>query len=196
MQTRILIPILALVIALAVLASAIAMWYDTLKIHAEIKTGEVDVVFDKIRFEEGDEYGKPWVASCTAKLDKHEDEDNSNPSGDDDRDLIIEIDNAYPGYSCTIYFKVINTGTIPVKGAYRRVDTDFGKFPAFEELDLDGDEKNDIEVYYSLGPVQIEPDDSKEFSITIKVLQDSPEDTTLVLQLHLYFIQWNEAPAE
>ncbi|MEM2208158.1 MAG: hypothetical protein QXG17_05660 [Sulfolobales archaeon] len=190
MQTRYLATTLALVMAVSILASAVAMWYDTLKIHATIDTGEVDVEFGRVWCEEVDEAEGKDVGSCTVELYEVEEE---GPD-DNDLDLVITISNAYPGYSCTIYFTVVNAGTIPVKGPF--TGTDLETFPESEEFDLNEDGETDIVIYYNLPITQIDPDDSQEFSITIEVLQPSPELSELELQLYLYFVQWNEVPTE
>ncbi|MEM1970668.1 MAG: hypothetical protein QW422_07405 [Sulfolobales archaeon] len=189
-QTKYLSTTLALVMVVSILASAVAMWYDTLKIHATIETGEVDVEFGEVSCTETPEAEGKDVGSCSVELVYGEEE---GPD-DDDLDLVITISNAYPGYSCTIYFTVVNVGTIPVKGPF--TGTDLGTFPASGELDLNEDGKADVKIYYNLPVTQIDPEGTRDFSITIEVLQPSPESSELEFQLYLYFVQWNEVPTE
>ena len=161
---------------LVTVLSAVAMWYDVLEVNSVIRTGEVDVVFSGYEVVEGYEYGKPWVADCTAKLREVEDEDLDNPSGDNDLDLSITVSNAYPGYSCTIYFRVRNTGTVPVVG------------PFYELLEV----PEGLEVAFEPRLAQLHPGDEVEYSIHLEVLQEAEQGATYELQVHLKYIQWNE----
>jgi len=178
-------PILAIVAILAIVGSALAMWYDVLKISVTVNTGEVDVEFSPPSVKE---FEDKKVASCSAGLTGIEEE---GPD-DNDLDLLIKIDNAYPGYRCKVSFDVKNTGTIPVHGPF--TDTELGIFPMEEYMDLDGDGDDDVKVTYSLTPVQIHPGYSADFWIEIEVLQDADELDSYSFQIYMYFIQWNEAP--
>ena len=164
---------------LAVLLSALAMWSDALKINAEVRTGDVDVAFSGYVVVEGEEYGKPWVASCTVELREVEDEDLGNPSGDNDLDLSITVSNAYPGYSCTVYFRVKNIGTVPVVGP-------FYELPEIPE---------GLGVVFEPRLAQLHPGDEVEYSIHLEVLQEAEQGATYELQVHLKYIQWNEVVA-
>mgnify|MGYP000156109391 CR=1 FL=1 len=197
LQNKSIIPILAVVAILALVGSALAMWYDILKIAVTVNTGEVDVEFGTITATEEPEAEGKEVASCTATLVEVE---NEGPD-DNDLDLDIIITNAYPSYRCTVEFEVVNTGTIPVYGPYKLqeglepVPENLELFPASEQLDLDGDGDYDVEVTYNMAPVQIDPDGSATFSIEFHILQDADELDTYSMQILMYFIQWNEAPA-
>ena len=111
---RTLVPVL---LPVAIVAGALAMWSDTLKISATIETGGVDIEFvGRPRVFEGYEYGKPWVASYGAELIEVQDEDEGNLAGSNDLELSITVSNAYPSYYCRVYdVSVENTDTIPVK---------------------------------------------------------------------------------
>ncbi len=161
---------------LATVLSAVAMWYDVLEVNSVIRTGEVDVVFSGYEVVEGYEYGKPWVASCTAELREVEGEDLGNPSGDNDLDLSITVSNAYPGYSCTVYFRVRNTGTVPVVGP-------FYELPEVPE---------GLEVVFEPRLAQLHPGDEVEYSIYLGVLQEAEQGATYEVQVHLRYVQWNE----
>ena len=191
-------------IALAILASAVAMWYDTLKIHATIDTGSVDVEFTGTpRVFEGSEYGKPWVASCSAALEEYVNEDEDNPSGNNDLDLVITISNAYPCYYCKVSdVNVKNTGTIPVKLAVevkadgrtcvRKTDP-WGQY--YYECDADDDGDLDLVLwgcFTSLEGVQLKPGDTISFTVDMHVEQGASEGDTYVVQILIKAIQWNE----
>ncbi|MEM4550575.1 MAG: hypothetical protein QXG82_03965 [Sulfolobales archaeon] len=192
------------VIALAILASAVAMWYDILKIHAEVKTGSVDVEFTgNPRVFEGEEYGKPWVASCSATLKEHVNEDEGNPSGDNDLELVITVSNAYPCYYCKVSdVNVKNTGTVPVKLAVevkadgrtcvRKIDR-WGQY--YYECDADGDGDLDLVLwgcFTSLEGVQLEPGGTISFTVDMHVEQGASEGATYEVQILIKAIQWNE----
>mgnify|MGYP000409700020 CR=1 FL=1 len=187
MRIKGLIPVIAGLMLLIVLGSALAMWYDTLKIKATISTGDVDVKFGKVDSVEND-HGKD-VANCHVELMEIEDEDSGNPYGDNDLDLNITIENGYPSYWCNVTFTVNNTGTIPVKGPYSNATGTLSPFSDRETLD-DG-----VEILYELTPTQIDPGKSATFTIKIHILQGAKESYTYNHQVELYFVQWNEAPS-
>jgi len=161
---------------LAVIVSAVAMWSDVLRVNGVVRTGDVDVAFTGYEVVEGEEYGKPWVASCSAQLVEVQDEDPNNPAGNNDLDLKIVISNVYPGYSCSVYFKVKNTGTVPVIG------------PFYELPDI----PEGIEVVFEPRLEQLHPGDEVEYSIGLEVLQEAEQGATYEVQVHLQYIQWNE----
>jgi len=111
---RTVVPVLLLA---AVVAGAVAMWSDTLKINAAIETGEVKVKFsDWYCSDQGPDEQLPGfsnsegkdVASCS--VDVEEKDIYSNPIK-----LKVEIKNTYPGYTANVSILVDNIGTIPVK---------------------------------------------------------------------------------
>ena len=114
MKPNLLKTVIPTLVVLAVLASAFAMWYDTLKIHATIETGSVDIEFGDVWCVEDPEAEGKAVGSCTAELADIEEE---GPD-DNDLDLNIMVSNAYPGYTFEVCAEINNTGTIPVKGPY------------------------------------------------------------------------------
>ena len=198
---RTVVPVLLLV---AVVAGALAMWSDTLKINATIKTGDVDIEFvGTPRVFEGDEYDKPWVASCAAELVEVQNEDEGNPAGNNDLELSITVSNAYPCYYCKVHdVAVENIGTIPVKlkvSVYidnveceRRVDPR-GQYYYF--CDADGNGEADVVLWgciTSLEGVQLEPEKTISFTVDLHVEQDAEELKTYVIKIFIKGIQWNE----
>jgi len=202
------IPLLLVV----VLGSALAMWYDTLKIQATIESGDVDVEFgEQIHITEvgqGEEYGKPWVANCSASYAEVEDEDLGNPFGNNDLELNITIVNGYPCYGCKVEnLQVYNTGTIPVK--FKIVNVTAGLLGGtmysctkvledsitYYECDVNNDGKNDINLwgcFTSLEGQQLEPGNWTAFTFEAHIKQDAPENSTIIVQIKIRAIQWNE----
>lgn len=173
------------IIVLAILASAVAMWYDILKIHASIETGSVDVEFGDVWCEETPEAEGKDVGSCSVELKEIEEE---GPD-DNDLDLNITISNAYPGYSALVCFEVINTGTIPVMGPW-------------PDFDLPSNLPDWLRISHGIVPVQIDPGDSAIFCFWVSIYEDleggiePPEGYTYEFQIHMDFVQWNEAVYE
>ncbi len=165
---------------LGILSSALALWGEALIINSVVETGDVDVEFDGFLVVEGDEFGKAWVADCVANLVELEDEDLGNPSGDDDLDLSIVVVNSYPGYSCTIYFNVRNTGSVPVTG------------PFYEVTEV----PSGIRVVFEPRISQLHPGDIASYTIYLEVLQEAEQGIEYEVQVHLRYIQWNEAEVE
>ncbi len=176
--------IAAAIMMLAVIGSAAAMWSDSLKVRVTVNTGDVDVEFGYVETDDPPGTTDPThdknVGTCYADKIEIEDEDEGNPTGNNDLDLNITIVNAYPSYNCIVVFEVKNTGTIPVKGPYIDITTNtFGTA---------------VDWSHNMTPIQIDPGDSKWFKISFHVVQSASETSTYMLQLHLRFIQWNEAP--
>jgi len=177
---------------LVVLGSALAMWYDTLKIQATINTGYVDVEFGKVTATEEPEAEGKDVGKCYASLKEIE---NEGPD-DNDLDLNITIENGYPSYNCTVTFEVKNVGTIPVKGPYQGTPPDvLSPYPTtVQDVDLNGDGSPDVNIKFNMPIKQIDAGKSDTFSISIHIKQDMPEKRKFSLQYLLHFVQWNEAP--
>ncbi|MEM2208156.1 MAG: hypothetical protein QXG17_05650, partial [Sulfolobales archaeon] len=129
------------------------MWYDTLKIHAEVKTGSVDVEFGKVWCEEVEEAEDKDVGSCSVETKEIE---NEGPGGKNDLDLVITISNAYPGYSALVCFEVVNSGTIPVIGPY---------------ITLPKDLPNWLAVSHEIEPIQIDPGASRTFCFRFSIVE-------------------------
>jgi len=200
---------LTLFTVFAIVASAIAMWSDTLKINATIETGDVDIEFTGTpRIFEGAEYGKPWVANCTAELVEVQNEDSGNPAGNNDLELVIKVDNAYPCYYCKVSdVNVKNTGSVPVKlfvtvyanntKCVRKEDPWLGQY--YYGCDVDGNREDDIVLwgcFTSLEGVQLEPGGSISFTVDMHVEQDAEQSSTYTIEILIKGIQWNEAPLE
>lgn len=169
-----------ILVVLAVLASAIAMWSETLMVNVTVKTGEVDVKFsDWYCSDTGpdpqaegyhNEEGKN-VASCAIDVEVLDDE------GDVIK-LLVTLDNAYPGYTVDVYLVIENIGTIPVKLYDYSVVFDE---PITAELTIPED-------------TQIDPGGSSMYILKITIPQEAEELSTYTGEITLMFAQWNEVP--
>lgn len=205
---RIALTIAIPLILLTILGTALAMWYDVLKIKATVETGSVDVGFrGSIYVEEISElYGKD-VARCSARYEEVENEDMNNPFGDDDLELNIVVDNAYPCYICKVdTVNIVNLGTIPVKVKIDRVialpsgrecelkyDPNRGYY---YECDVDGDGDADINLWGCftsfISDIQLHPGDQKSFTVELHIKQGAEESSSFTVQIYLKARQYNE----
>jgi len=173
---RTVVPVLVL---MAVVAGALAMWSDTLKINATIETGSVEVKFSDWYCSDGgadpqaegfhNTEGKD-VASCAVDVEVYED---GNPVK-----LLVTLDNAYPGYYVVVTFTVDNIGTIPVKLlSYGFTGVDEEALSVWLEVPED---------------TQIDPEGYSTYELHIVVLQGAAESSEYTFELTLTFAQWNE----
>jgi hypothetical protein len=90
-----------LLIALATLGLAYGFWTETLTIDGTVGTGELNVGFTDLYFYDYDFGGVLEADLCAVTI-----------VGDT---MTISIDDAYPGYGCSVSANVANIGTIPAK---------------------------------------------------------------------------------
>lgn len=176
------IGLLAITILLASLATAYAMWSETLKINVAINTGEVAVEWsDWACSDTGPDPQAPGfnndegkdVAQCIIEPEVYDDEGNVIK-------LNVTIVNAYPGYQPELYFLVDNIGTIPVKLLnYTISDVNT------TALDV---------AFTTPEDTQIHPGGDSTYGMTVTVLQEAEENATYTFEVTLVFAQWNEVP--
>jgi len=200
---------LAVLIAVGV---AFALWADVLKIHIEVNTGNVDVQFgsyskkEYVGFpskvpingkwsfvQEGSNPEAKDVGQCTVTLQDIEDEEQNSglgtPAGNSDLDLVITIENGYPGYKCEVTFEVKNTGTIPVKLYFYDEGGNRLTLPATITIEdavtctLDGEDG-----------AQVHSDESETYTLSCVVQQSASEDAQYSTQIYIQARQWNEPP--
>ncbi len=176
------IGILALLALTASIGVAMAMWTETLKVNVSINTGEVNLDFDAWCVEHPEVEGKD-VGSCDAYIteDKY-----GTPV------LMINVSNAYPWYGFTVYLRINNTGTIPVK-IYNYTYSIYGDdlTPWLSCTD------NITQV--QIDPYDVNPDEQvKTFYMNCTFIQDSedgevlPENAHMTIMGQVVFAQWNE----
>ena len=84
-----------LILALAAIGVASALWSETLTIEGDVTTGNVDVEFDWIFYNDDGVFGE-CVVGGTADA------------------MTVTMTDTYPGYHCNLEFEVLNVGSIPV----------------------------------------------------------------------------------
>lgn len=158
---------IAVVLALALMGVAYALWSETLDIDGTVHTGEVDVAFQNASDDDNGidpGYDKD-VANCTV-----------NVAGDGNS-MDITINNGYPSYTCTVTYEVFNSGTIPVK-----LQSFSGVVPSELEITQSG---------LSVGG-QIDAGQAVTATIAIHVEQEAAEGATYTFTKDFLFVQWNE----
>ncbi len=180
MQYSRVLGLVALTVIVASIGLATAMWSETLKVNATVKTGEVDVKWSSWSCSDtGPDPQAPGyhndegknVAKCYVSAEKEDEE------GDVIK-LNVTIANAYPGYKAVITGVVDNIGTIPVK---------------LYSHSLSGVNTTALDV--SLGipsDTQIEPGSNSTYTITVVVKQGASENSSYSFEVTLQFAQWNE----
>ncbi len=180
MQYSKVLGLVALTVIVASIGLATAMWSETLKINATVKTGEVDVKWSSWSCSDTgsdpqasgyhNDEGKD-VARCIVTPEKRDEE------GDVIK-LNVTIVNAYPGYKAVITGVVDNIGTIPVKLNDHSI-SDYDTDALNVELGIPSD-------------TQIEPGGNSTYTLTVEVLQTADETSTYSFEVTLQFAQWNE----
>ena len=163
------------------LVSALAMWSETLRINATVNTGEVSVEF--VSWMQSDEGADPQdegfhneeekdVASTTINVIQAGNHEGAI-------ELLVTIDNAYPGYMVDLSFIIKNTGTIPVK---------------LMSFNVDGVNETALSVIYEEPEacIQLHPGDELPFNMKLSVKQEADELSTYTFEVTLVFAQWNE----
>lgn len=211
---------LALVLALGSIGVAYAMWDKTLYIDTTVNTGEVDAEFvmaftdddgvvnnpDKDAGDDGggtlyDHWGpessndpmaagpnppryEKDVGKCWAEIDAV-----------DPQILHFYVENGYPCYWNTLWFDILNTGTVPVN--IEGLD-----IMPVGNWDRDGDGADDITVGWSglADGMQIDPGLTAQGDIHIHVEQTLTDDESgfggeneiYEFTAEIWLVQWNE----
>ena len=197
----------AVMVALMIAGFAYAHWEQTLYIQGTVETGEYLVGFESAW--DNDDGVDPGydkdVGNTTAWLDVWKGVHiypYNGPTVDLYEKLVIEITNAYPSYTSTVYFEIGNGGTIPAMVTGAKVVKVDGSPVEIElpkgtdvQINMDDDEDVDLTLRFD-GPEdqQIDPCETKEFSLTIHVEQGAEQGATYSFKIEIYTIQWNLAP--
>jgi hypothetical protein len=199
--------IVLLFIALASVGVGYGLWSKTLYIDGTVNTGSVNSVFvdpftddDDVMNNDAkdigdigkcDKYMYGGSGSCDPAASGHNVLRKDKDVGycfaeldvNDPQILNITIENSYPSYYCTVFFHIVNTGTVPVK---------------IQSLGLKGP---DITAGYitaewteiKVGD-QIDPGEGfmVQGDIDLHVEQAAPQGETLELKGTIQLVQWNE----
>lgn len=164
---------MSLVIALAFVGVGYGLWSKVLFIDGTVETGNVNAVFDSTWTDDQDTSQDPpghekHVARCEATID-----------GEDTQIMHITVLNGYPSYRCTVWFDIMNTGSIPVK---------------VQAYNLTG-VPVELEVEQTGLPIgtQMEPEGKARGDLHIHVLQEAKEyPASYSFSATITLVQWNE----
>jgi hypothetical protein len=158
---------IAVVLALALMGVAYALWSETLTISGSVATGEVDVAFQNASDNDNGidpGYDKD-VADCTVAV------------APDGNSMTITITNGYPSYTCTVSYEFLNDGSIPVK-----LQSVTENIP---------DELTVTQTGPGVG-YQLDAGDHVTATIAIHVDQEAAELANYSLSKSFLWVQWNE----
>jgi hypothetical protein len=215
---------IVLLLALAGLGVTYTLWSQMFLISGSVQTGAVSTVFDSAFTDDDDIVNDPLldgldngncllptgasqscdpaavgpdekahydlaVATCTVALTEGDPEEPGSQAAE------IHLANAYPGYNCTGWLEIQNTGTIPVKVeaiTYNDQDLTPGS-PA--ELDLSEDGESDMSIVLTDIEIcqQLDPGEKVTFYLGQEVLPDIPSQAEMTYELNVRFSQWNTA---
>lgn len=117
--------------------------------------------------------------------------------------LITQVENAYPGYACSTFATVTNTGSVPVKaggatftvkkggvdGSISPIDDGYGTVPAAV---FGGDAELTFDVSHGIAcGTQLDPGDSIEVAGWVQVQDGASEGATYRITLTTPFVVWN-----
>jgi hypothetical protein len=211
-MNKIALLIVGVILAVGLIGVGYALWDKDLIIHGQVSTGEVNAIFiDAYTDDDGvvndptggndcgddgtyteyswwmdgsssddpmgpgpcpDRYTKD-VGRCWAIIDQS-----------DNQILHVGLENAYPSYWNTIWYTIVNNGTVPV------VVNDFGLYPANFTPGVE------VDVFWC-GTVigdQIDPGETRDGMIQIHVLQPAAENAIYSFDADIWLVQWNEYP--
>ena len=124
-----------LVIALAAVGVGYGLWFEDLKIHGDVTTGELDVDWSGPMYTDYFDVYRPdgsMYQALPGTIDKFEEVNcyaevgnnlTDHPLGeapydevgvDDPNTMLITVEGAYPSYHCLVLGNMVNVGTVPV----------------------------------------------------------------------------------
>ena len=181
MQYSKVLGLVALTVIVASIGLATAMWTDTLKINATIKTGKVDVKWSAVSC--SDTGADPQAPGFHNDEGKNVASCNVSIVGEGNDTLRIVLSNVYPGYQVVVTGVVDNIGTIPVKlNSYSingTATTEFSTSALTASLNIPSD-------------TQIEPGKNSTYTLTITIKEAAHQGATYVIDAQLTFANWNE----
>lgn len=96
---------LLLVLSLAVVGAGYAAWTDQTTINGTVETGYLDTVFTSAVSNDAGTAADPGQTVNVGKTE----------ATYSDKEVVVAITNAYPGYNSKVDFTIKNQGTMPIK---------------------------------------------------------------------------------
>jgi len=179
-----------LVLSLTMMGAAYAVWQDTLVIEETVSTGELNVLWVPVVTDDsGGNYADHSNDTSVGSLDRL-DPGNENIAKNvgnievdvdpnDENKLIVTLTNGYPGYQQTVTAMISNNGTVPVALEVTAA-SDVPEWVHF-----------DIEALNGLEGVVIDPGMTEVVTLTYRIANNAPMDTTYTATHTINAIQWN-----
>jgi hypothetical protein len=204
-----------LVLALASFGVGYGLWAKLLEIRGTVLTGTVDAIFDVAFTDDDGEVNNPLkdagdVAPCPLFGDGACDPKAFGPNplrydkdvGDckawiDDKDpelLYVEVENGYPSYHCTVWYDILNNGTIPVM--IQSLQLTPVNFVNGKEVTVALSELACGLQIDPTDPLDPDPEELVQGDIHIHVEQDAGMDKNYAFTAGLFLVQWNEFDEE
>src|SRR3972149_2165252 len=206
-----------LVAGLAVLPIGAGLWSQVLTIRGRISTGNLATAFNRAFTDDdgavdlasldGNDSGNCPVqaggaTSCApaasgadpkARHDKDVASCRASLSADGLTGTVTKLQ-VYPGYFCTAWFEVHNTGNVPVRIAKATIQGREVLPNVATPFDLNNDGEPDVAIHLTGFDVcqQIDPSKRTLIDIDKQILQGAPEGQPLSYTVELQFNQWNE----
>jgi hypothetical protein len=195
---------MVLVLALAGLGVGFGLWSKLLLINGTVNTGKVDAEFflaftdddDVVDDPEKDGGLTPDNGECELFGEGSCDPKEFGPNPDrydkdvglctaiksqDGQSLTVTVTNGYPSYHCTVWFDILNSGSIPVK-----IQSLTLNHPGFTE------EEVTVELSELACGQQIDPDELAQGDVHIHVEQGAAMNAVYTFTSDLLLVQWNE----
>jgi hypothetical protein len=154
---------ISMVVFFSVIGIGYAYWGTAINVCSFISTGSMDVVFDSCTYEDEEDI------ATVSDIEISEDQKN----------IKIDIENAYSGYSVAIKYRILNNGDIPV---YCKVTSNE---ESFADIEFEDPER------------VIDPNgEAEEGTVTITITDQVTGNTAYQLNLYLDYVQYNEEPEE
>jgi len=225
---------LLMAIILSTLGFVYSAWTDYISVQGTVNMGSLTLAFSTYETPSCDEYNlnpnppPTWiegevegkdVGSCDAYYDIESKITDEHTGKEGYKRLVIEVENAYPGYAVHTTFIVHNIGTVPIyvygvdftgekrdsEGnlVYKLVAKSWiensnivGEI--YEDVDGSGDvSPGDIlvinfKVIDERFPFQLDPCNENKMEIDIDFKQEAEECHTYILNFELLGVQWNK----
>jgi len=167
-----------IVIALAIVGFAYTSWTDQLFVECAGNTAELNLTFSFVS--EPTEYDPLNAATV-----------NVNPKGYlvGDVDVItLTVNNAYPTYAVTIFFRVTNIGALPAKFKGFTLNSQPASYLQGRWSASLPNGEIEVEGYNGEGEI-IGVSETRTYSVTVKVTNNAQPETTYTFTIGLLFEQ-------
>jgi len=179
-----------LVLSLTMMGAAYAVWQDTLVIEETVSTGELNVLWVPVVTDDSggnyEDHGNDTSVGSLDRLDPGNENIAKNVGNievdvdpNDENKLIVTLTNGYPGYQQTVTAMISNNGTVPVALEVTAAN-DVPEWVHF-----------DIEALNGLEGVVIDPGMTEVVTLTYRIANNAPMDTTYTATHTINAIQWN-----